>query len=160
MFFDRKYFPKMIHQKIFYFVQKYLEEKKHTVAERWYKKGSRKRKISWDEFASLPEKCLFGRNWFLRKGKLKTIGLSLQQTKILLKMLNDVKFETLLHNNVMVVAMKENSGGQTQFVENSHGGEDILNFIAFIPRYKTDNDYFRKPSLWKLFVSRKDSNCK
>ena len=39
--------------------------------------------------------------------------------------------------------MKENSGGQTQFVENSHGGEDILNFIAFIPRYKTDNDYFR-----------------
>ena len=58
-------------------------------------------------------------------------------------MLNDVKFETLLHNNVMVVAMKENSGGQTQFVENSHGGEDILNFIAFIPRYKTDNDYFR-----------------
>ena len=58
-------------------------------------------------------------------------------------MLNDVKFEALLHNNVMVVAMKENSGGQTQFVENSHGGEDILNFIAFIPRHKTDNDYFR-----------------
>ena len=58
-------------------------------------------------------------------------------------MLNYLKFETLLHNNVMVVAMKENSGGQTQFVENSHGGEDILNFIAFIPRYKTDNDYFR-----------------
>ena len=131
-----------------------------TYMERWYKKGSRKRKISWDEFASLPEKCLFGRNWFLRKGKLKTIGLSLQQTEILLKFLKNSKFETLLHNNVIVVAMKENSGGQTQFVENSHGGEDILNFIAFIPRYKTDNDYFRKPSLWKLFVSGKDSNCK
>ena len=78
---------------------------------------------------------------------MKTIGLSLQQTKILLKMLNVVKFETLLHNNVTVVAMKENSGGQTQFVENSHGGEDILNFIASILRHKTDNDYFRKPSL-------------
>ena len=58
-------------------------------------------------------------------------------------MLKNLKFETLLHNNVTVVAMKENSGGQTQFVENSHGGEDILNFIAFIPRHKTDNDYFR-----------------
>ena len=78
---------------------------------------------------------------------MKTIGLSLQQTEILLKFLKNSKFETLLHNNVIVVAMKENSGGQTQFVENSHGGEDILNFIAFIPRYKTDNDYFRKPSL-------------
>ena len=61
---------------------------------------------------------------------MKTIGLSLQQTKILLKMLNDVKFETLLHNNVMVVAMKENSGRQTQFVEKSHRGGDILNFIT------------------------------
>ena len=29
-----------------------------------------------------------------------------------------------------MVAMKENSGRQTQFVESSHRGEDILNFIA------------------------------
>ena len=43
------------------------------------RKGSRKEKISSDKFARLPEKCLFGRNWFRRKGKLKTIGLSLQQ---------------------------------------------------------------------------------
>ena len=35
----------------------------------------------------------------------------------------------------MMVAMKENSGRQTQFVENSHRGEDILNFIATILRY-------------------------
>ena len=44
--------------------------------------------------------------------------------------------ETVLHSsNVMMVAMKENSGRQTQFVENSHRGEDILNFIATILRY-------------------------
>ena len=36
----------------------------------------------------------------------------------------------------MMVAMKENSGRQTQFVENSHRGEDILNFIATILRHK------------------------
>ena len=47
--------------------------------------------------------------------------------------------ETVLHSsNVMMVAMKENSGRQTQFVENSHRGEDIRNFIATILRYNSE----------------------
>ena len=38
--------------------------------------------------------------------------------------------ETVPQRNVTMVAMKENSGRQTQFVEKSHRGGDILNFIT------------------------------
>ena len=62
------------------------------------RKGSRKEKISSDKFASLPEKCLFGQNWFRRKGKLKTIGLSLQQTNTTLK--NLLAFEKLMYGKL------------------------------------------------------------